>query len=485
MILALDLPIKSSCLWDRVSCPFRRLSAQILSFAQSMDPLLADGIRKEVFTVLGLAASIIPPVYKAEATRRHGVMLREMIDCYFPWYKFVLLINFLLSLLGQYITLKDRWVYLFMAILVTVCYCVILLLASGFSEAWLDWYMGRFIKKKTRHLCKTPLAEQNEQQRNARIEFLADISEFLSTKIISEKTSYWQTSTSLRTNICSVANLILPVTKKRKKCCRQGEHTAQNSCRFQDEFTAFFSLPEEELNDFCKGLYYELPEFHADQKKLADHVELAGVFWKHILSPIDSMRAKANVVCRVYDALQLGEPGAPVTGRGLVLACGLIHCLYQEARMLEDGSGDPGSADYCARFLHEVRGIYLTDRPEPKTNSEHDDLISPKDIAEQICQAHIFLIWCISETELYLQAFQKTSHEATRIIQRYARDISSHVIWGTLYDDSIKFYLALAMCLIQRLPSPANKPVTLQQKRGLLNYVLYKKETIGGWNNVY
>lgn len=464
----------------------------LLWAGQRLDPLVDGDTRSTVFSMLGLAASIIPPVYKAEATRRHGILVKEMIDCYFPHYKFILMANFILSLAGQHIAEKDKWIYLFMAIAVTAVYSVFLLQVSGFDEKKSEQKMQEYIQTKGNYLFPSDPGEADSEQRIEQIRFIADISSFLAQKISETKTCYWQTDPQLKQKLRSAVELILRHGKINwDKVNEQPVPSPQKSNSSNDEavdffltdFKSFFNRGDHQMEDWGKALYYQIPKALGPQAMFADAVELAGVFWKNLLAPAGNLRAKADVVCRVYDAINPDSTPASLKGGFLILGCGLIRHLYQESQTQVNRTSANGSADLCARFVEQMHNIYLTDKPTiPLPGSLKAD--KHMDVLECLCRDHMLLVWCVSEVEQYLQARRRFSCEAARIIHDYSKHVSSGIIMSRLFDSDIIFFLSLAMCLIQCIPSPANRKLSLLHKRRLMSYILSRKETIGAWNDV-
>lgn len=439
----------------------------ILDLGQVLDPLFDDEMRKSCFVVFGLAGSVIPPVYKLEAIRKKGILIGEMIDYYFPHYKIVMLINFILSFCGQRINAKDMWVYLFAAILVTVVYAIVLVMAIGLNK----WYSDRLIMRFTSNRIKVLqpdafCSSMVDDKKIERARFLAGMCSYISAELVKVTTPHCITPIHLEEYIRQIIPLIIPQEIRLNL-------TEPRDFGFLEEYSSFFrglGRESETMEDICDAVFYEIPAYNDALQAFDLQVDLAEEFWRLILNPMPNLAAQVQGTCRVFHSV-VSFSGEHQEGY-LILGCGLITYLYRVGHERSEFTNTTAT-DYCARFVDEMRNTFLADKPFTKGDDGWERSV------EQLCKDHMMLIWCIAETEIYRVASLQSKHEADRILKSYLNDAGCEIVWRMMHSIHIRLYLSLALCLIRQLPSTANRSMAPAQKKRLCSYVLNQINRMG------
>lgn len=428
-----------------------------------LDPIFREDTRKECFTILGLAGSIIPAVYNAGAKRTRGILIADMTKYFFPLYGIVMLQNFVLSITGQFVENLENWKYLLPATLVTTVYSILLLLATGLYERVSRLFISVFIYEQSRILRPKITRRQRITYKNKRAAFLADLSTHIANQTAATNTPHCNTDKCLKREIRQIVNFMLSFSELRalKK---------KKPSRILDEFDLLFPSSKQTHRNLRDSIYYELPASESIRNFFTLQIELSCEFWKQLLAPLPSLNEKAHTACRIFDSMK--GHSKKRYGSLTVMTCGLIVYLYKSNH--ENATENAScNVDYCANFVQEMWNIFQADLPFINNTAS-----LPNHVVSLYAEM-LLILYGISQIEKYLQADRSYEDSVKHLLDTFWKGAHVHIGRELLMDTPFQIYLTLALHILRQLPSPANRPLSPAQKKKIRIYVFSQKTQIG------
>lgn len=442
-----------------------------------LDPIFKENTRNECFTILGLSGSVIPAVYNAGTKRTKGILIADMTKYFFPWYGIVMLQNLILSIVGQFVETMDNWKYLLPAILTTTAYSILLVLATGLYERVSRMFVRVYIWEKSCVLRPKFAYKQKSMLINKRALFLKDLSSYIASQVIVAGTPHCNTDKYLAKEIQQIAEFMLPVSER--KALKQ-----KKTSTIVDEFGLLFCSSRQVCGSICDTIYYDLPATESRKNFFALQIELACEFWKQLLGSIPNLSDKAHAACRIFCSMQSGskvEKGIGVYRKNClqnyhgslsVMVCGLITYLYKTSQN-EATEKLSSNVDYCAEFVHEMWAVFRAEVPFG------DDGASISFYEVSLYTEMLFILYALSQIEQYIQAGKEVEDSVKHLLDDFWKSSYVHIGRKLLLDENFCIYLTLARCILRQLPSPANRPLSPEQKKRLRFYALSQKSKIG------
>lgn len=427
------------------------------TIVQYVNPVFETGFRKELFTVFGLAGSVIPAVYNARSRRLRGVLVSDMTKYCFPLYGIVMLENLVLSIAGRFVVGVEDWKYLLPAAIATTCYSIILLLATGLYGRVSQWFAAMYIREQSRIFRPQSPDNPNQEQMEERAEFLADLSVHVAGQLAAASTPYCITGDSLKREIRMAAEFIVC-----EAVCSNLKHSKPGS--ILNEYDLFFSALGLDKNTACDELYFDLPVAESARNTLFVQMEMARQFWKLILDQITGLSDQARAVCRIFDAMEH-------SGSRLVMTCGLIVALYKRNQS-QGKNSYKRDIDYCTHFASELWKIFSAEKLFAQNQK-----IPKSDV--MLYAEMLILIWNLSQAEQYLQGAGDCEDLVPQYLCEFWHGDHALIARNLVMNKPIQKYLSLAMCMLCQLPSPANRPLYPAQVKRLRGYILSQKNRIG------
>lgn len=449
---------------------------QVIGFLNRADNPWNKNAMGIVFPTLGLAGSVVPAVYGARNRKIKGILIHDVTRYFFPLYGFIMVGNLAMSVAGQVCASMDIFQplkYFLAGSVLSVVYAAVLILGTGLNERITQWYIQGYISDHISVLKVSARQEQGSKNwlrrriycwiRTRRAKFLAALTSHIAEQTAEVKTPYCIIEKSLEKEIRQVIKIITYQTASQNTALK-------TKYGFTESFDVIFKYTDDSIdpNSCCDCVYYELPASEQVRGVLAGQVESAYEFWQIALGSFQNIGKEAKAACRILYALTFRN--GRLYDNYMIMGCGLIVYLYKKYHSASDDS-NKHEIERCAMFIDHMTDVFrgeacFLDDPD---NGLKDTL--------RLCTDLLFTVWVIAEAEIYSAPNTYECHQLNETVDRLILGEHGYVSRAILSQNNIAKYLCLGWCLIKKLPSVANKAMTMVQKRVLLDYILQEIKT--------
>ena len=418
-----------------------------------------DGLQV-VIGALGIAGGILSAITAVKLRRVNGILLDEVLNCYFPLYWVMFAFNCVFVALGQYCCIAGQALSSFICFIgafLCLMYIIVVGAATAFSEKAANLLTSWYTKKLAKILSparKCKCAYVLRKRKELRSKIIGSIGEHVASQL--EKTT---ASFHISQGIEQQVRAIL-------KIC--GDSNSSDDYSLIKDFTYSFSKGNIPLLpcEFENAVYYELPFTEAARNSFCEQMGLAYEMWKSILSPLHETGRAAQAACRIL-FIYVKQNKRRSFGHISAICCGLVVYLYRYF-CSDKESTDCGTLSRCAEFVYEMERIIDSELQQVAAAQQDADTLL------RFCGEMMTLLLTMVNTEQYFSTTvnNKSVDLILELLRRLHYRKDGIGISVNLVEEHITRYLCYTTLIFNRLPSVAARAQTIRQKRKIKAYVV-------------